>query len=230
MCSFYWLYNWNINDRQIDDAQKLDVVMPMYNLIEYSDAYSKTWGSSWKYYRDKPALDNNGIIIDFLNDDDDNTSASFKFKQKIPGQTGNSGTKYVEIMVPLKHVSNFWRTLGMPLIKWEISLKLKWSRKCVILAGRANNQNPTFQIIDTKLYALVITLSTQENIKILKQLESGFKRTIYWNTYLAKTTNQAQNRYLDYLTDPIFQGVNRLFLSFKDADGRESHKQYYLLP
>ena len=110
MCSFYWLYNWNINDRQIDDAQKLDVVMPMYNLIEYSDAYSKTWGSSWKYYRDKPTLDNNGIIIDFLNDDDDNTSASFKFKQKIPGQTGNSGTKYVAKIVPLKYLSNFWCT------------------------------------------------------------------------------------------------------------------------
>ena len=105
MCSFYWLYNWNINDRQIDDAQKLDVVMPMYNLIEYSDAFSKTWGSSWKYYRDEPTLDNNDIIIDFP-DDDDNTSASFKFKQKI----GNSGTKYVEKIVPLKYLSNFWCT------------------------------------------------------------------------------------------------------------------------
>ena len=206
-----------INNTQVVDGQKIDVVMPMYNLIEYSDAI----------WRHGPALENNGNITDFP--DDSNNSASFKFKLKITGQTGNSGTKYVEIMVPLKHVSNFWRTLGMPLIKWEISLKLKWSRKCVILAGTANNQNPTFQIIDTKLYALVITLSTQENIKLLKQLESGFKRTIYWNTYLAKTTNQAQNRYLDYLTDPIFQGVNRLFLSFKDADGRESHKQYYLL-
>ena len=114
MCSFYWLYNCNINDKQIDDAQKLDVVMPMYNLIEYSDAYSKTWGSSWKYYRDEPTLDNNGIIIDFPDDDDDDddddTSASFKFKQKIPGQTGNSGTKYVEKIVPLKYLSNFWCT------------------------------------------------------------------------------------------------------------------------
>ena len=76
----------------------------------------------------------------------------------------------------------------------------------------------------------VVTLSTQENIKVLKDLESGFKRKINWNKYLAKTTNQARNRYLDYLIDPGFQGVNRLFvLSFKDGDGRESHKQYYLL-
>ena len=106
---------------------------------------------------------------------------------------------------------------------------MKWPKNCILIASTAANQNPTFQINDTKLYVPVVTLSTQENIKLLKQLESGFKRTIYWNTYLAKTTNQAQNRYLDYLIDPIFQGVNRLFLSFKDADGRESHKQYYLL-
>ena len=86
-----------------------------------------------------------------------------------------------------------------------------------------------FKINDTKLYVLVVTLSTQENIKLLKQLESGFKRTINWNKYLAKTTNQVQNRYLDFLIDPSFQGVNRLFvLSFKDADGQKGHKQYYL--
>ena len=132
-------------------------------------------------------------------------------------------------MVPLKYLSNFWRTLEMHLINCEISLQLKWSRKCIIVAGIANNQNPTFQINDTKLYVLVVTLSTQENIKLLEQLESGFKQTVNWNKCLAKTTNQAQNRYLDYLTGPSFQGVNRLFiLSFKDANDRESHKQYYL--
>ena len=72
-------------------------------------------------------------------------------------------------------------------------------------------------------------IPAQEDIKLHKQLESSFIRTINWNKYLAKTANQAQNRYLDYLVDPSFQGVNRLFiLSFKDNDGRESHKQYYL--
>ena len=132
-------------------------------------------------------------------------------------------------MVPLKYLSNFWRTLEMHLINCEISLQLKWSRKCIIVAGIANNPNPTFQINGTKLYVLVVTLSTQENIKLLEQLETGFKRTVNWNKCLAKTTNQAQNRYLDYLTGPSFQGVNRLFiLSFKDANDRESHKQYYL--
>ena len=77
----------------------------------------------------------------------------------------------------------------MPLINCEISLQLKWSRNCIIVAGTANNENPTFQINDTKFYVSVVTLSTQENIKHLKQLESSFKRTINWNKYPSKTIN-----------------------------------------
>ena len=123
-----------------------------------------------------------------------NNSASFKFKQEITGQTGNSGTKYVEIMVPLKHLSNFWRALEMPLINCEISIYLKWSKNYILITGTGANQNPGFQTNDSKLYVPVVTLLNQENIKLLKQLESGFKRTINWNKYLPKTTNQARNR------------------------------------
>ena len=77
-------------------------------------------------------------------------------------------------MVPLKYLSNFWRTLEKPLINCETSLRLKWSKNCILVAGTAANQNPRFQINDTKLYVPVVTLSTQKNIKLLKQLESGF--------------------------------------------------------
>ena len=119
-----------INNTQVDDAQKIDIVIPMYNLIEYSDAYLKTSGSSWQYYRNEPALNANDDIIDFPANN--NNSASFKFKQQIIGQTGNGGTKDVEIMVPLKYLSNFWRTLEMPLINCEISIQLKWSKNCSI--------------------------------------------------------------------------------------------------
>ena len=126
-----------INNTHIDDAQKTDIVMPIYNLIEYSDAYSKTSESLWQYHRDEPALDNNGNIIDFP--DDNNNSPSYKFKQKITGQTGNGGTKDVEIMVLSKYLYNFWRTLEIPLINCEISLQLKWSKKCIIVDGTANN-------------------------------------------------------------------------------------------
>ena len=126
-------------------------------------------------------------------------------------------------MVPLKYLSNFWGALEMPLINSEIRLQLKWSRNCIIVAGTTNNQNSTFQINDTKLYVPVVTLSTEEKINLLKQLESGFKRTINSNKYLAKTTNQTRNRNLDYLNDPNFHGVNRPFvLLYKDDDGPES--------
>ena len=119
--------------------------------------------------------------------------------------------------------------LEMPLINCEISLQLKWPRKCIIVAGTANNQDPTFRINDTKLYLAVVTLLTQENIKLLKQLESGFKRTVNGNKYLDKATNQARERYFGYLIDPCFEGVNRLFvLVFEDDNGQESPKQYNL--
>ena len=101
-----------INNTQVDDAQKIDIVIPMYNLIEYSDAYSKT-ESSWQYYRDEPTLDANDEITDFPAN---NNSKSFKFKHQITGQTVNNGTKNVKIMLPSKYLSNFWRALEMPLI------------------------------------------------------------------------------------------------------------------
>ena len=224
MCSIYDCIT-EVNNTQADDAQKSDIVIPMCNLIEYSDTYSKESGSSWQYYRDETALANNGNITDFPANN--NNSASFKFKQQITGQRGNSGTKNVKIMVPLKYLSNFWRTLEMPLIIVKLVFSLNGLE--ILVAGTVANQNPSFQINDTKLYVLVVTLSTQENIKLLKQLESGFKRTINWNKYLAKTTSQAENKYLDFLIYPSFQGVNRLFvLSFEDDDDRESHEQYYL--
>ena len=121
--------------------KKVDIVMPMYNLIEYRNAYSNTSGSLWSNYRDEPAF-TNGENIDFPANG--NNSASFKFKQQITGQKENSGTKDVEIMVPLKYLSNFWRTLEMPLINCEISFHLKWSKNSILVAGTANNENPSF--------------------------------------------------------------------------------------
>ena len=105
-----------INNTQIDNAKDIDIVMPMYNLIEYSDNYAKTSGSLWQYCKDIPARDNNYEIAAF---DGDNLTDSFNFKVKITGQTGDDGTKDVEIMVPLKYLSNFWRILEMPSINCE---------------------------------------------------------------------------------------------------------------
>ena len=139
-----------INNTQIGNAKDIDIVMPMYNLIEYSDNYAKTTGSLWQYCKDIPARNNaNNAIIIFS---EDNITDSFKFKAKITGQTGDDATKDVEIMVPLKYLSNFWRTLEMPLINCEVNLILTWSSDCVIIATNNQDQAATFEITDTKLF------------------------------------------------------------------------------
>ena len=79
-------------------------------------------------------------------------------------------------MVPLKYLSNFWRTLEMPLINYEVNLILTWSSTCVLVATNIANQNATFAITDTKLYVPVVTLSTQENTKFLQQLNQVLKK------------------------------------------------------
>ena len=145
--------------------------MPMYNLIEYSDNYAKTTGSLWQYCKDIPALNANDQIIIFA---EGNLTDSFNFKVKITGRNGNDGTKNVEIMVPLKYLSNLWRTLEMHLINCEVNLILAWSSTCVLIATNTPNQNGTFAITDTKLYVTVVTLSTQENTKFLQQLKIRF--------------------------------------------------------
>ena len=214
-----------INNTQIDNAK--DMLMPMYNLIEYSDNYTKTSGSLWQYCKDIPPRNNNNEIINFLGN---NNTDSFNFKAKITSQTGNNGTKDVEIMVLLKYLSNFWRTLEMPLINCEINLILTWSPTCVIVSSNIQNQNATFAITDTKLYVPVVTLSTQENATYLQQLKSGFKRVIKWNKYLSKPELLAQNQNLNHLVEPSFQGVNILFvLAFSNDISRTSDDRYYLL-
>ena len=199
--------------------------MPMYNLIEYSDNYAKTTGSLWQYCKDIPAR-NNGEIAIFA---ENNLTDSFNFKVKFTGQTGDDGKKDVEIIVPLKYLSNFWRTLEMPLINCEVNLILTWSLTCVLIATAIQNQNATFAITDTKLYVPVVTLSTQENTKFFQQLKSGFKRVINWNKYLSKPELLAQNPNLNHLVETSFQGVNRLFvLAFENDDNRASDEEYYL--
>ena len=181
----------------------------MYNLVIYSDNYAKTTGSLWQYCKDIPARNDNNQIINFVVN---NLTDSFNFKVKFTGQTGNDGAKDVEIMAPLKYLSNFWRTLEMPLTSCEVNVILTWSSTCVLVSTNIPNQNSTFAINDPKLHAPVVTLSTQENTKFLQQLKSGFKRVINWNKYLSKPELLAQNPNLNHLVEPNFQGVNGLFV------------------
>ena len=109
-----------INNTQIDNAEYFDIKMPMYNLIEYSDNYSKPSESLWQYCKDISAVNNAGNIVDFTAT---NTTDSFKFRTKTTGQTNNDAEiNAVKIMFPLEYLSNFWRTLEMPLINCEVEL------------------------------------------------------------------------------------------------------------
>ena len=161
-----------INNTETDNAKDIDIlIMPMYNLIEYSDNYSKTSGSLWQYYRDEP-------------NDNLTESESFKSKIKLTRSTpSDSNTKDVEIIVRLKYLSNFGRALEIPLFNCEVNLILTWSSTCVITNSTSVGR---FIIIDAKLYVPVVTLSTQDNAKLLQQLKSGFKRKINSTKYQSK--------------------------------------------
>ena len=208
-----------INSIKIDNAIDLDVVMAMYNLLEYSKSYRKTTGSLWNYYRDESS---NPLSTN---------SESFKYKKSIVEKTpqDNDSSTNAEVVIPLKYLSNFWKNLNIPLINCEVEIILTWTKSCVLAdmttRDAGNNNDPpaivapsgaTFQITDTKLYAPVVTLSKENDIKLLEQLKTGFKRTIKWNKYRSQMTIQNNNHNLNYLIDPTLTNVNRLFvLSFE---------------
>ena len=184
-----------INDELIEDADDLDIAMPMYNLSGYSKNYRKTIGSLYNYYRAElsdDADDNNFDNIQVIN------SNTFKYKNKIAGNTYNvnagaqgyhvnkNDTQEVELAIPLKYLGNFWRALNISLISCEVSLELKWDKNCVITSlekrdiGGGNRDNAptgaTLAINDCKLYVPEVTLSKDDEIKLLTNLKSGFKR------------------------------------------------------
>ena len=148
------------------------------------------------------AVTNDGNIVDF---NDANATDSSNFKTKTTGQAPANipGRVDVKTMVLLKYLSNFWRTLEMPLVNCEVELILDWSTNYVIIYTVLANQVRTFTITETNLYVPIVTLSTQDNAKFLSQLKNGFKRTISWNKYVViistKPELSAQNANLNYL-------------------------------
>ena len=184
-----------INNELIEDADDLDIFMPMYILLEYSKNYRKTIGSLYNYYRDELTNDTNN---NFANRNVVNSN-TFKYKNKITGNTYNvdagadgydankNGTQMIELAIPLKYLDTFWRALNMPLISFEVSLELKWNKNCVItsLKERQVDAGPPvvrdgaltgaiLAINDCKLYIPVVTLSKDDEIKLLTDLKSRF--------------------------------------------------------
>ena len=151
--------------------------MPIYNLLEYSDNYTDSSGSLWQFKRDKRNMTN------ALNPDNVATdgSSSFKYKSSLLGAANATGAlENAKIVVPLKYLSNFFRSLEIPVINCKTHLEPSWSKNCVMsyIVGAT-----IFQITSTKLYVPIVTLSTKDDINLTKQLNEGFKRSLYWNEY-----------------------------------------------
>ena len=237
-----------INGELIEDADDLDIVMSMYNLLEYSKNYRKTIGSLYNYYRDELSDDADDTNFDNINVVNSNT---FKYKNKITSNTYNvnagvqgydvnkNGTQEVELAIPLKYLGNLWRALNIPLISCEVSLELKWDKNCIITSleqrdiGGGNRDNAptgaTLAINNCKLYVPAVTLSKDDDFKLLTNLKSGFKREIIWNKYRLQMTTEAINNNLNILIDPTFTNVNKLFvLAYRTTDDRQSFSQFYL--
>ena len=156
------------NGTLVDEADFINITMPMYNLIEYSDNYSDTSGSLWDFKRDK--------IVGNANVTNDDSAPSFKYKANLIGNTETDGTKKgVEIAVPLIYLSNFWGSLEIPLINWKVDLSLRWIKNCVLTtaaidadADATGADTATFKITDAKRYVPIVTLSAEDNAKLSK--------------------------------------------------------------
>ena len=162
--------------------------MPMYNMIEYSDNYSDTSGSLWQFKRDEQNI-NSGVPVDV----NATSSASFKYKSRFlePLTAADNGVfKSVKIAAPLKYLSNFWRSLEMPLINCKTHLQINWTKNCVM----STVANTTFKITNTKLYVPIVTLSSKDNVNLVKLLEERLKKPVYWNECQTKI----ESRNLDH--------------------------------
>ena len=227
-CAPFTKCNLEIKDEHIDTAENLDILMPMYNLIEYSDNYQDSLATLYQYKRDEPPEVN---AIDDLTIDNSN---SFKYKVSLLGNplvADNIAKRSVKVVVPLKYLSNFFRSLEMPLINCKIKLNLTWKKECAL---STDADNAVFIINDTKMYVPVVTLSKEDNKDFIEQQNKGFQRSIYWNEYKTKEINEnADANVFKYINlDPSFQGVNRLFVTaYNRVDGqpnRDDQRKYYL--
>ena len=228
-CAPFTKCNLEINNEHVDAAENLDIVMPMYNKIEYSDNYQDSSATLYQYKRDEPPEDD--AIADLTADNSD----SFKYKISLLGNpvvANNIARRSVKVVVPLKYLSNFFRSLEMPLINCEIKLNLTWKKECVLSTGGGD---AVFIINDKKLCVPVVTLSKEDNKDFIEQKDKKFQRSIYWNEInnTKEINEDADANVFKYINlDPSFQGVNRLFvMAYNRANGqptRNGQRKYYL--
>ena len=187
-------------------------------------------------------------IVNNANVANDNNASSFKYKASLIGNTETNGTKKgVKVAVPLKYLSNFWRSLKMPLINCKVEFSLNWIENCVLTsaaiganADATGADSATFKITDAKLYVPIVTLSAEDNAKLSELLGERFKRPVYWNKYNVIDNNVVEivankgEKYIRELLDSSYQGIKRLFvLGYDNTAGGDqvsidSFKKYFL--
>ena len=224
----------HLNDESVEDSENLDIIMNMYNLIEYSDNYSDSTASLYQFKRHEP-LENNADLTD-ASSLFSYTSALLETTETQIAANANPNIplthrlwRNVQIIVPLKYISSFLRLLEMPLTNTKLHIQLNYTKYSVISSGfrepgadEAVNSS-TFKITKTELYVPTVTLNTEDNNKLNQLLDTEIKRTVYWNEYKSKieTITQAynDNNYKRTLLDTAIPGVNRLFVAgFNDYD------------
>ena len=198
--------------------------MPMYNLTDYSNNYSDNSGNLWQLTRDEIGA-NFDLSVDATHVP--NNSSSYKYKSSLIANRNG-----VKIAVPLKYLSNLWRSLEIPLINCKAEFSLTWNENCILTS--LDGGNPTFTITDAKLYVPVVTLSIEDNAKLTKLLNEGFKRSVYWNKYKVILNKiYDENNYIRELLDSSYQGVKRLFILAYNKTGAnpvtaDSYRKYFL--
>ena len=215
-CAPFSKCNLEIIDEHVDTAENLDITMPMYNLIEYSDNYPDSSATLYEPQEDDAVADLTA----------DNSSLLGN-----PVVANNIARINIKVVVPLKYLSNFFRSLEMPLINCKINLNLTWKKECVL---STDDGNAVFIINDTKMYVPVVTLSNEDNKDFIEQQNKGFQRSIYWSEYKTKEINEDSDanvfKYINL--DPSFPGVNRLFvMAYNRANWqptRNGQQKYYL--
>ena len=178
-CAPFTKCNLEINDEHVDTAENIDIVMPMYNLIEYSDNYQDSSATLYQYKRDESPVNDDSNTVNLTADNSD----SFKYKIKLLGNidqlaadAARVGRLNVKVVVPLKYLSNFFRSSEMPLIDCKIKLNLTWEKECALSTAA---DETVFIINDTELYVPVVTLSKEDNKDFIEQQNKAFQRSIY---------------------------------------------------
>ena len=221
------------------DTIKYDSTVLKPNLCDYAEAYILVHGTIRGYYQDSSATlyQYNQDEPPEANATDDLTvdnSNSFKYKVSLLGNpvvSDNIAKRSVKVVVPLKYLSNFFRSLEIPLINCKIKLNLTCKKDCVLSTDAGN---AVFIINDTKMHVPVVTLSKEDNKDFIEQQNKGFQRSIYWNEHKTKEINKnADANVFKYINlDPSFQDVNRLFVTaYSRVDGqpnRDGQRKYYL--